>query len=59
MPQKLAQPYLIWGKQGAGQVMQVMKLTDVYSPIINCIEIGVDYLRNHMIEDREGGCPGL
>lgn len=47
--QKNSQLCLIWGEQGIGQVMKRMKLTEVYSSI-NCIEIGVDYLRNHMIE---------
>lgn len=38
------------GEQGTGQVMKAMKVTDVYSSI-NYIKIGVDFLRNHMIED--------
>lgn len=38
-------------------MMKGTKITEVYSSI-NCIEIGVEYLRNHMIEDR-GDLPGL
>lgn len=49
--QKNSQLCLIWEEQGIDQVMKGMKLTEVYSSI-NCIEIGVYYLRNHMTEDR-------